>query len=554
MPKRTDINKILIIGAGPIIISQACEFDYSGTQACKALKEEGYEVVLINSNPATIMTDPEMADRTYIEPVVPKAVEKIIEKECPCALLPTIGGQTGLNTAVEVARMGVLDKFGVEMIGASIESIEKAENRELFRNAMESIGLRIPKSGFATDMDMVRTIAGDIGFPLIIRPSFTLGGTGGGAAYNPEDLEKVAKAGLDASFIGQVMIEESVLGWKEYELEVMRDRNDNVVIICSIENMDPMGVHTGDSITVAPAQTLSDKEYQAMRDASIEIIREIGVDTGGSNVQFAVNPKDGELVVIEMNPRVSRSSALASKATGFPIAKIAAKLAVGYTLDEIPNDITGETLASFEPTLDYCVVKIPRWTFEKFPETKDLLTTAMKSVGETMAIGRTFKEALQKGLRSLEIGRYGLGADGKDFIDATEFKVNSVSATEVEQKLATPNSERIFYLRYAILKGMPLQFIHELTGIDPWFLYQIKQIVELEQRIKPIEGEIPETVLRKAKSWGFSDIQLAYLTGSTEDAVKKARQTFGISPVYKLHITIPPMRWKMKPGFLVKKR
>jgi len=534
MPKRTDIHKILIIGAGPIIISQACEFDYSGTQACKALKEEGYEVVLVNSNPATIMTDPEMADRTYIEPVIPQTVEKIIEKERPCALLPTLGGQTGLNTAVEVAGMGVLDKFGVEMIGASIQSIQKAENRELFRNAMENIGLRIPKSDFANNLDEVTIVAAQIGFPIIVRPSFTLGGTGGGIAYNPEDLEKVAKTGLDASLIGQIMLEESVLGWKEFELEVMRDKNDNVVIICSIENMDPMGIHTGDSITVAPAQTLSDREYQSMRDASIAIMREIGVDTGGSNVQFAVNPTNGELIVIEMNPRVSRSSALASKATGFPIAKIAAKLAVGYTLDEIPNDITGETLASFEPALDYCVVKIPRWTFEKFPETQDYLTTAMKSVGETMAIGRTFKEALQKGLRSLEIGRFGLGADGKDLLDPKNDKTRKLSLSEIEQKLATPNSQRIFYLRYAILKGMPIEFIYELTGIDPWFLYQIKQIVELEQSIKSAETDLPEPLLKRAKSWGFSDTQLAYLTGSTEETIEQTRKALGIRPVYKL--------------------
>jgi carbamoyl-phosphate synthase large subunit len=534
MPKRTDIHKVLIIGAGPIIISQACEFDYSGTQACKALKEEGYEVILVNSNPATIMTDPETADRTYIEPIVPQTVAEIIERERPCAFLPTLGGQTGLNTAVEVAKMGVLDTFGVEMIGASIESIKKAESRELFRKAMENIGLRLPKSGFATDMDTVRSVAGEIGFPIIVRPSFTLGGTGGGAAYNPEDLENVAKAGLDASLTGQVMLEESVLGWKEYELEVMRDKNDNVVIVCSIENMDPMGIHTGDSITVAPAQTLSDKEYQNMRDASIAIMREIGVDTGGSNVQFAVNPKDGELVVIEMNPRVSRSSALASKATGFPIAKIAAKLAVGYTLDEIPNDITGETLASFEPTLDYCVVKIPRWTFEKFPETQDYLTTAMKSVGETMAIGRTFKEALQKGLRSLEIGRFGLGADGKDPMGSFGHRRKGLSASVVEQRLATPNSERIFYLRHAILMGMSIQSIYEFTGIDPWFLYQIKQIVELEQSITAVKENIPEELLHKAKSWGFSDSQLAYLTGTDDDTIKKARQALGIQPVYKL--------------------
>ncbi|MBU4345580.1 MAG: carbamoyl-phosphate synthase large subunit, partial [Proteobacteria bacterium] len=535
MPKRTDIHKILIIGAGPIIISQGCEFDYSGTQACKALKEEGYEVVLVNSNPATIMTDPETADRTYIEPVTPEVVAKIIERERPDALLPTLGGQTGLNTAVETARMGVLDKFGVEMIGASIESIKKAEDRDLFRKAMERIGLRIPKSGIATDMVNVAAIADEIGFPIIVRPSFTLGGTGGGVAYNPEELEKMSRAGLDASLIGQVMLEESVLGWKEYELEVMRDNNDNVVIVCSIENMDPMGIHTGDSITVAPIQTLSDKEYQVMRDASIAIMREIGVDTGGSNVQFAVNPENGEMIVVEMNPRVSRSSALASKATGFPIAKIAAKLAVGYTLDEIPNVITGETLASFEPALDYCVVKIPRWTFEKFPETDDYLTTSMKSVGETMAIGRTFKEALQKGLRSLEIGRYGLGADGKDLDNYGQ------TIFQIKQKLATPNSQRIFYLRYALMEKMTVQSIHELTGIDPWFLYQIKQIVDLEQEIastlklqnSKMSG-IQRSILQKAKSYGFSDIQIACLTGSTEESVEKNRKALGIRPVYKL--------------------
>ena len=417
MPKRTDIHKILIIGAGPIIISQACEFDYSGAQACKALREEGYEVVLVNSNPATIMTDPEMADRTYIEPVTPEIVAKIIERERPDALLPTLGGQTGLNTAVEVANMGVLKTFGVEMIGANVGSIQKAEDRDRFRKAMARIGLRVPESGIANSMADVRDISDRIGFPVIVRPSYTLGGTGGGVAYNPEELETMCRAGLDASMIHQVMLEESVLGWKEYELEVMRDKADNVCIICSIENMDAMGVHTGDSITVAPAQTLTDREYQTLRDGAIDIMREIGVETGGSNVQFAVNPANGDMVVIEMNPRVSRSSALASKATGYPIAKIAAKLAVGYTLDEIPNDITGETMASFEPTLDYCVVKIPRFTFEKFPETQDVLSTAMKSVGETMAIGRTFKEAFQKGVRSLEIGRDGFGADGKDDFD-----------------------------------------------------------------------------------------------------------------------------------------
>lgn len=531
MPKRTDINKILIIGAGPIIISQACEFDYSGTQACKALKEDGYEVVLVNSNPATIMTDPDMAHRTYIEPVTPEIVAMIIEKERPDALLPTLGGQTGLNTAIEVAKMGVLEKFGVEMIGASIESINKAEDRDLFCKAMNRIGLRIPESGIATNMEMAIKIVDIIGFPVIVRPSFTLGGTGGGVAYNFEDLEVIAKSGFDASLIGQIMLEESVLGWKEYELEVMRDKNDNVVIICSIENMDPMGIHTGDSITVAPAQTLTDAEYQKMRNASIAIMREIGVDTGGSNVQFAVNPTNGDMIVVEMNPRVSRSSALASKATGFPIAKIAAKLAVGYTLDEIQNDITGETLASFEPTLDYCVVKIPRFTFEKFPETKDYLTTAMKSIGETMAIGRTFKEALQKGLRSLEIGRFGLGADGKDL---TGPEGEKLSTSEIEHKLSIPNSLRIFYIRYALLNGMSINSIFELTAIDPWFLYQIKQIVDFEQIIADAGKDISKEVLHRAKSYGFSDVQIAYLTGSDEDSVKKLREKLNIRPVYKL--------------------
>jgi len=534
MPKRTDIHRILIIGAGPIIISQACEFDYSGTQACKALKEEGFEVILVNSNPATIMTDPETADRTYIEPVTPEAVAMIIEREKPDALLPTLGGQTGLNTAIEVARAGVLDKFKIEMIGASIPAIKKAEDRDLFRKAMTNIGLRIPNSGIARNMGEVRKIADDIGFPIIVRPSFTLGGTGGGVAYNSDDLYKLSRAGLDASLIGQVMLEESVMGWKEYELEVMRDKQDNVVIICSIENMDPMGIHTGDSITVAPAQTLSDKEYQLMRNASIAIIREIGVDTGGSNVQFAVNPANGEMVVIEMNPRVSRSSALASKATGFPIAKIAAKLAVGYTLDEIANDITGETLASFEPTLDYCVVKIPRWTFEKFPETPDFLTTAMKSVGETMAIGRTFKEALQKGLRSLEIGRFGLGADGKDLSDDSKMKNGLPTRSEIEQKLASPNSQRIFYLRYALLMGMTIETIHKLCGIDPWFIQQLAQIVTLEREIQKAGTPISNARLKQAKEWGFSDVQLAHLTAVAEADIKKQRAEMGLRPVYKL--------------------
>ncbi len=534
MPKRTDISKILIIGAGPIIISQACEFDYSGTQACKALKEEGFEIILVNSNPATIMTDPEMADRTYIEPVTPQVVAAIIERERPHALLPTLGGQTGLNTAIEVAKMGVLDKFGVEMIGANTESIQKAEDRDLFKRAMAKIGLRVPVSGIATTMEQAREIAADIGFPIIIRPAFTLGGTGGGVAYNAEDLEVWAKAGIDASMIGQVMLEESVLGWKEYELEVMRDHNDNVVIICSIENLDPMGIHTGDSITVAPAQTLSDREYQIMRDASIAIIREIGVDTGGSNVQFAINPQTGEMIVVEMNPRVSRSSALASKATGFPIAKIAAKLAVGYTLDEIPNDITGETLASFEPTLDYCVVKIPRWTFEKFPETSDLLTTSMKSVGETMAIGRTFKEALQKGLRSLEIGRHGLGADGKETQTLKNFQDHFSSLAEIKQKLAVANSQRIFYIRQALLNGMDVDEIYKLTAIDPWFIHQIRQIVDLETEIERAGEGFSDEQLRKAKSWGFSDVQLGFLSKTSEEEIKARRKRMGLRPVYKL--------------------
>jgi carbamoyl-phosphate synthase large subunit len=544
MPKRTDIKKILIIGAGPIIISQACEFDYSGTQACKALREEGYEVVLVNSNPATIMTDPEMADHTYIEPVTPEAVAMIIERERPCALLPTLGGQTGLNTAIEVDRLGVLKKYGVEMIGASIAAIQKAEDRDLFRKAMEKIGLRIPISGIANNMDDVAKIAKEIGFPIIVRPAFTLGGTGGGVAYNTEELAQIAKSGIDASMIDQVMLEESIIGWKEYELEVMRDKNDNVVIICSIENVDAMGVHTGDSITVAPAQTLSDREYQDMRDASIAIMREIGVDTGGSNVQFAVNPKDGELVVIEMNPRVSRSSALASKATGFPIAKIAAKLAVGYSLDEIPNDITGETLASFEPTLDYCVVKIPRWTFEKFPETEDFLTTAMKSVGETMAIGRTFKEAFQKGLRSLEIGRHGFGVDGKDAwtdsTDATDTAQNARVLAEIEPKLRLPNSQRIFYLHRALACGMSIEKLYDLTGIDPWFLYQFKQLLQMEVEIKTkldlsdATDEAQKELFVQAKAWGFSDIQLAHLIGSKADTVASVRKHMGLRPVYKL--------------------
>ncbi|PKN04760.1 MAG: carbamoyl phosphate synthase large subunit, partial [Deltaproteobacteria bacterium HGW-Deltaproteobacteria-9] len=524
MPKRTDIKKILLIGSGPIIISQACEFDYSGTQACKALREEGYEVVLINSNPATIMTDPEMADRTYIEPITPEAVAKVIARERPDALLPTLGGQTGLNTAVALAESGVLAKYGVEMIGASLEVIHKAEDREKFRHAIEKIGLRMPKSGFARNMSEVMKIAEAIGFPIIIRASFTLGGTGSGVAYNREELLEIAKSGLDASMISEVMIEESVLGWKEYELEVMRDKADNVVIICSIENFDAMGVHTGESITVAPAQTLTDREYQIMRDAAIAIMREIGVETGGSNVQFAIHPQTGEMIVVEMNPRVSRSSALASKATGFPIAKIAAKLAVGYTLDEIPNDITRETMASFEPTIDYCVVKIPRWTFEKFPETEDFLTTSMKSVGETMAIGRTFKESLQKAIRSLEIGRFGFGQEMS--ADPQERK------SLLKSKLVKPNSLRLFYIGAALQDGMTVDDVYDITKVDPWFLHQIKDILDAEEELKCSE---PSTeLLRAAKEMGFSDRSLGALWNKTEQEIRDWRGKEKILPVYKL--------------------
>ena len=524
MPKRTDIKKILIIGSGPIIISQACEFDYSGTQACRALREEGYEVVLINSNPATIMTDPETADRTYVEPITPEAVEKVIIRERPDALLPTLGGQTGLNTAVAVAESGVLAKYGVEMIGASLEVIHKAEDREKFRDAMQRIGLRVPKSGFARTMDEVHAVATEIGFPLIIRPSFTLGGTGSGVAYNREELAVIARGGLDASIILEIMIEESVLGWKEYELEVMRDRADNCVIVCSIENLDPMGVHTGESITVAPAQTLTDREYQQMRDAAIAIMREIGVETGGSNVQFAVHPETGEQIVIEMNPRVSRSSALASKATGFPIARIAAKLAVGYTLYEIPNDITKETMASFEPAIDYVVTKIPRWTFEKFPETPDILTTSMKSVGETMAIGRTFKESLQKAVRSLEIGRFGL-------VEAVPADIRNTPEL-LADRLKTPNSLRLFYIAAALEQGMTQTEIHAITQIDPWFLDQIGQIVEAERELA--SSDPSDEMLREAKRWGFSDRRLAEVWKTTEDEIRKRRFDKGILPVYKL--------------------
>ncbi|MDJ0624581.1 MAG: carbamoyl-phosphate synthase large subunit [Desulfocapsaceae bacterium] len=528
MPKRTDIHKILIIGSGPIIISQACEFDYSGAQAVKALKEEGYEVVLINSNPATIMTDPELADATYIEPITPEIVIKVIEKERPDALLPTLGGQTALNTAIKVAETGILDKYGVELLAANIDVIRKAEGREEFRSAMKAINLKVPESAIVHTIEDAMAAGDEIGFPIIVRPSFTLGGTGGGVAYNRQELEDLCLSGLDLSMTTEIMLERSLLGWKEYELEVMRDKNDNVVIICSIENMDAMGVHTGDSITVAPAQTLTDREYQIMRDAAIAIIREIGVETGGSNVQFAVNPEDGELMVIEMNPRVSRSSALASKATGFPIAKIAAKLAVGFTLDEIRNDITRETYASFEPTIDYCVVKIPRWTFEKFPEAEDLLTTAMKSVGETMAIGRTFKEAFQKGMRSLETGRFGFGGDGKDVLTHLEDE-------DLEMGLRIPNSKRIAHIYEAMKRGISVEKLFELTAIDPWFLYNLQQIVECESQIKEagFQGLTPE-FLRKCKEFGFSDFQLAHLTGTSRDDIRNLRKKSKVLPVYKL--------------------
>ena len=505
MPKRTDLHKILIIGSGPIIISQACEFDYSGVQAVKALKEEGFAVVLINSNPATIMTDPGLADRTYIEPITPEFVAKVIERERPDAILPTLGGQTGLNTAIKVAEMGVLERFGVELLAADAGVIRKAEGREEFRDAMRKIGLKVPESAIVHTLDEAIEAAGRIGFPLIVRPSFTLGGTGGGVAYNREELRQLAAAGIDLSMTSEIMLERSLLGWKEMELEVMRDRKDNVIIVCSIENMDPMGVHTGDSITVAPAQTLTDREYRAMRDAAIAIMREIGVESGGSNVQFAINPEDGELMVIEMNPRVSRSSALASKATGFPIARIAAKLAVGYTLDELKNDITRETCAAFEPTIDYCVVKIPRWTFEKFPETEDILGTAMKSVGETMAIGRTFKEAFQKGMRSLEIDRMGFGFDGKTGL-------RDMHEDDLEAGLAKPNSKRVGYIYEALRRGMSVERLNGLTRIDPWFLYNLQELVAEGHAIAQAGlAALDREKLLRAKQDGFSDQQLARL-------------------------------------------
>ncbi|MDC0550118.1 MAG: carbamoyl-phosphate synthase large subunit [Akkermansiaceae bacterium] len=519
MPKDISIKKILVVGAGPIVIGQGCEFDYSGTQACKALREEGYEVILVNSNPATIMTDPQFAERTYIEPITPESIEKIIIKEKPDALLPTLGGQTALNVSIELFEAGTLDKHGVRMIGANADAIDKGENRQRFKDAMIKIGLDLPVSGVAHSMEEAKTIAADIGsMPLVIRPAFTLGGTGGGIAYNKEEFETIVHRGLDLSPTTEVLVEECLLGWKEYEMEVMRDHADNCVVICSIENLDPMGVHTGDSITVAPAQTLSDREYQIMRDASFAVIREIGVETGGSNIQFSVDPKTGRCIVIEMNPRVSRSSALASKATGFPIAKIAAKLAVGYTLDELPNDITRETPASFEPSIDYVVTKVPRFTFEKFPTADPVLTTSMKAVGEAMSIGRTFKESLQKSLRSLETGRFGFGFDGKD---------PEATREQIERKLIVPNAERIFWLKVAFEQGWTIEEIFDATQIDPWFLENMRIIVE--------EGnDLANLDLRRAKKLGFSDVQIAHARGISQDDVRAERKEKGIIPTYRL--------------------
>ncbi len=530
MPKRTDLQSVLIIGAGPIVIGQACEFDYSGTQACKALREEGYRVILVNSNPATIMTDPEFADVTYIEPLTAEILEKVIAAERPSALLPTLGGQTALNLSMELNRLGVLAKYGVEMIGAKPTAIAKGEDRELFKQAMIRIGLDVPKSRMVHKLDEARTASEEIGvFPLIIRPSFTLGGAGGGIAYNREEYERIVSNGLDISPVHEVLVEECLLGWKEFEMEVMRDHKDQCVVICSIENFDPMGVHTGDSITVAPAMTLTDKEFQAMRDASFAVIREVGVETGGSNIQFAVEPETGRMVVIEMNPRVSRSSALASKATGFPIAKIAAKLAVGYTLDELRNDITRLTPASFEPTIDYVVTKIPRFTFEKFPDADATLTSSMKSVGEAMAIGRTFKESIQKALRSLEIGARGFGGGGR--LGGDERPDDAV----IKAKLGTAYGDRIFYIRHAFRAGYSVEQIYDLTKIDRWFLHQLREIFEMEESLrgKTLEGTGSDH-LRRAKEFGFSDVQLAHLLGSEPRAVRSARIAKGIRTVYRL--------------------
>ncbi|HZE20382.1 MAG TPA: carbamoyl-phosphate synthase large subunit, partial [Candidatus Angelobacter sp.] len=517
MPVRSDVKKVMVLGAGPIVIGQACEFDYSGTQGCRALKSLGIEVVLLNSNPATIMTDPEYADRTYVEPLTPDIVEKILIRERPDAVLPTVGGQTALNLAVDLSRRGVLDRLGIRLIGASRKAVEVGEDRRLFKEAMSRIGLDLPRSGFARSLEEAKRVLDVTGLPAVIRPSFTLGGSGGGIAFNGDEFDAVVSRGLELSPVHEILVEESVLGWKEYELEVMRDHADNFVVICSIENFDPMGIHTGDSVTVAPAQTLTDREYQAMRNAARRVIREVGVETGGSNIQFAVDPKSGRMVVIEMNPRVSRSSALASKATGFPIAKIAALLAIGYSLDEIKNDITRVTPASFEPAIDYVVVKIPRWAFEKFRDASPSLGTQMKSVGEVMAIGRTFKEALQKGLRGLEIGASGFSRDDLD-------------DDRIQEKLLTPDPDRIFYVKRALDLGWPQERIHQMTGIDPWFLDQIQQIVDLERTIGP--GVDPET-LREAKRMGFSDARIGSLTGVGEAGIRSMQKREGILPVYK---------------------
>src|SRR5579862_3090280 len=539
MPRRTDIKRVLIIGSGPIVIGQACEFDYSGTQACKALRAEGLEVVLVNSNPATIMTDPELADRTYVEPLTVEVLEAIIARERPDALLPTVGGQTALNLAVDLAKAGVLEKYHVELIGASIQAITVAEDRQLFKDAMREIGLEVPQSGLARTLAEALELARTLGFPLVIRPSFTLGGVGGGIAYNIEEFRELAERGLELSPVHQILVEESVIGWKEFELEVMRDVADNFVVICSIENIDPMGVHTGDSITVAPILTLTDKEYQRMRDAARRIIRRVGVETGGSNIQFAVNPANGRMVVIEMNPRVSRSSALASKATGFPIAKIAAKLALGYHLDEIPNDITRLTPASFEPTIDYVVVKIPRWNFEKFPQADRTLTTQMKSVGEVMAIGRTFKEAFMKAVRSLELGRSGLlfapsNVDGAATFANGAPSLNAEDDTSLRKRLAIPNDRRMWDLFRAIARGWSVEQIHEVTNIDPWFLQQFEEIGAMrhDAAAAGLVGLDRDRLLRLKRA-GFGDQEIALATGSKESEVRERRQSYQLAPVYK---------------------
>ncbi|AAC07826.1 carbamoyl-phosphate synthase large subunit [Aquifex aeolicus] len=521
MPKRTDIKKILIIGSGPIVIGQAAEFDYSGTQACKALKQEGYEVILVNSNPATIMTDPEMADKTYIEPLTADILEEIIKKERPDALLPTLGGQTGLNLAVELYENGVLERYGVELIGANYEAIKKGEDRELFKETMESIGLKVPESAVVRSVEEGLKAVEKIGFPVILRPAFTLGGTGSSVAYNVEEFKEKLKVALETSPIHEVLLDKSLIGWKEIEFEVVRDKADNVIIVCAIENFDPMGVHTGDSITVAPTQTLTDKEYQMLRDAAIAVIRAIGVDTGGSNIQFALSPESGDFYVIEMNPRVSRSSALASKATGFPIAKVAAKLAVGYTLDELKNDITKFTPASFEPSIDYVVVKIPRFDFAKFPEADRTLTTMMKSVGEVMAIGRTFKEALLKAVRSLELDRYGLAFP----------KLTNVDKVELERNLINPNDQRLWYIAEAFRRGYSVDEVYELTKIDRWFLYNIEEIVKFEEVLR--KEELTPEILRQAKEMGYSDWEIAKIKGITEEEVRKLRKEEGIVPTFK---------------------